>query len=109
RLDGKWMGGFHFNSALFRIAAVYHRLLKIVVDNPNTGATVDVLRPKANKLYVGWTGYQWSRANADSVHGEVTRLKHTPNATLTQRRAKFEQALDGVEELLKLIEARVRR
>jgi hypothetical protein len=32
----------HFNSALFRIAAVYHRLLKIVVDNRDTGETVDV-------------------------------------------------------------------
>jgi hypothetical protein len=108
RLDGQWMAGFHFNSALFRIAAVYHRLLKIVVDNPGTGETVDVLRPKADKLYAGWTRHQWSRANADSVHGEVTRLKHKPSATLNQRRAKFEQALDGVEELLKLIEAHVR-
>ena len=29
RLDGKWMSGFHFNSALFRISSVYHRSLKI--------------------------------------------------------------------------------
>lgn len=102
------MAGFHFNSALFRIAAVYHRLLKIVVDKPSTGDTVSVLRPKADTLYAGWTRHPWSRANADSVHGEVTRLKHKPSATLTQRRANFNQALDGVEELLKLIEAYVR-
>src|SRR5437016_3265642 len=31
RVNGLWMAGFHFNSALFRTAAVYHRLLQIVV------------------------------------------------------------------------------
>src|SRR5690348_15911882 len=25
RIDGVWIAGFHFNSALYRIAAVYHR------------------------------------------------------------------------------------
>ena len=109
RLDGKWMAGFHFNSALFRIAAVYHRLLKIVVDNPDTGETVDVLRPKATKRYARWTGHSWSRTNADAIHGEVTRLKHKPSATLNQRRAKFAQAFDASEELLQLVEAWVRK
>src|SRR6266852_8279589 len=30
RVSGKWIAGWYFNSALFRIAAVYHRLLKVV-------------------------------------------------------------------------------
>src|SRR6059036_133007 len=30
RDDGKWMAGFHFNSAMFRMSAVYHRVLKTV-------------------------------------------------------------------------------
>jgi hypothetical protein len=105
RLDGKWMAGFHFNSALFRVSAVYHRLLKIVVGKPATGETVDVLRPKVDELYSQWTRHQWPRTSADEVHGEVTRIKHRPVATLNQRRAKFEQSLDAVEELLKLVEA----
>ena len=33
RIDGVWMAGFHFNSALYRIAAVYHRALKLVASN----------------------------------------------------------------------------
>jgi len=33
RLSGVWMAGFHFNSALYRIAAVYHRALKLVAFN----------------------------------------------------------------------------
>jgi hypothetical protein len=109
RMDGKWMAGFHFNSALFRTAAVYHRLLKIVIDNPKTGDTVAVLRPEVDRRYLTWTRHQWSRINADWIHGEVTRLKHMPNATLSQRRTKFEHAVDGIDELLNLIEAYVRR
>ncbi len=31
RLDGKWIAGGYFNNALFRTAAIYHRILKIVV------------------------------------------------------------------------------
>src|SRR5580704_80905 len=30
RTEGKWTAGYYFNSALFRIAAVYHRVLKTV-------------------------------------------------------------------------------
>jgi hypothetical protein len=44
RFDGKWMAGFHFNSALFRIAAVYHRILKIVVGRPTNRDEVPTLR-----------------------------------------------------------------
>lgn len=28
RVDGKWMAGFFFNSAILRISAVYHRSLR---------------------------------------------------------------------------------
>jgi hypothetical protein len=31
RTEGKWVAGFYFNNALFRTAAVYHRILKIVI------------------------------------------------------------------------------
>ena len=107
RPDGKWMAGFHFNSALFRIAAVYHRLLKIVLEDPQTGATRDTLRPKADKAYLKWTKKRWSRANADAVYGEVNHIKHKPSATLAQRQAKFNQAHEAAEELLQLVEAYV--
>ena len=108
RLDGTWMAGFHFNSALFRIASVYHRFLKIVLDRPRTGDTVDVLRPLADKRFREWSQTQWSRTQLDWVHGEVTRLKHKADATLIQRRVKFEHAVDSVEEMLKLVEGYVR-
>jgi hypothetical protein len=31
RLGGKWIARGYFNNALFRTAAIYHRVLKIVV------------------------------------------------------------------------------
>ena len=30
KTDGLWIAGFYFNNALFRTAAVYHRVLKVV-------------------------------------------------------------------------------
>src|SRR6266436_3805112 len=43
RIDGKWIAGWHFNSALFRIAAVYHRLLKVCAGQPTTKDYVPTL------------------------------------------------------------------
>ena len=37
RTSGRWLAGFHFNSALFRIAATYHRGLKIVSEKETSG------------------------------------------------------------------------
>src|SRR5437588_12691736 len=46
RLDGKWMAGFHFNSALLRLSAVYHRSLIVVTNDNLTGATVHDVQKK---------------------------------------------------------------
>jgi hypothetical protein len=45
RIDGKWIAGWHFNSALFRIAAVYHRLLKLTSGQPATRIEITTRRP----------------------------------------------------------------
>src|SRR5437879_1414139 len=36
RTDGKWAAGVFFNNALFRLAGVYHRVLKIVSGQPTS-------------------------------------------------------------------------
>lgn len=33
RLDGKLMAGFHFNSAILRLSAVYHRILRVLTND----------------------------------------------------------------------------
>src|SRR5688572_24608271 len=55
RTDGKWIAGFHFNSGILRIAAVYHRALKIALDKPTSRAHAQVLRPAAKARYRTWT------------------------------------------------------
>jgi len=101
-MDRKWMAGFHFNSALFRTAAVSHRILQIVV-----GEDIDVPRlcDKAEKLYPKWKPGHWSSGNVRKVCTEVNKLKHRPKGLLERRNVAYEDALAAVSELLDLIEA----
>lgn len=103
RTDGKWMAGFHFNSALFRISGTYHRFLKVVVGkNGDVGA----LRPLAEELYRQRIGADWKNSNVRAIHGQVTDLKHTVGGTYEGRRvdAGFQNAVSAVGELLDLVE-----
>lgn len=97
RTDGKWIAGFYFNNALFRTAAIYHRVLKIVVGEK---AYVPVLVIKAQALYP-----QWTNSKLDTVHDQVNDLKHTPRGVYDQRTITYDDAVAAVGELLVLIEA----
>jgi len=105
RTDGKWMAGFHFNSALFRIAAVYHRTLKIAVGRLSTTEKVPQLRAEATQLYRQWRKAQWSRHYLDTIHAQVNTLKHAPQGVFHRRTVKYQDAVRGVGELLDLIDA----
>ena len=102
RTDGNWMAGFHFNSALFRTAAVYHRVLKIVVGRV---AYVHALRGEARELYRQWNHNDWTSDKLDMVHSQVNDLKHTPRGIHDQRTVAYRDAVTAVGELLDLIEA----
>ncbi len=97
RTDGKWIAGFYFNNALYRTAAIYHRVLKIVVGQK---AYVPVLLPQAQALYP-----QWTNAKLGLVHSQVNDLKHTPRGAHDQRTVTYDDAVTAVGELLSLIEA----
>jgi len=105
RTDGAWMAGFHLNSALFRMSAVYHRFLKIVVGK-ETGY-VPALSPRAKKLYRKWKNEEWANSNIEGVYLQVNDLKHSPAGTHDGRRkeAGYENAVAAVSELLDLVEA----
>jgi hypothetical protein len=96
RTDGKWVAGFYFNNALFRISAIYHRILKSVVGEK---AYVPVLLPKVQALYP-----QWTNSKLDMVHNQVNDLKHTPRGVHDQRTVTYDDAVAAVDELLALIE-----
>jgi hypothetical protein len=97
RTEGKWIAGFYFNNALFRTAAVYHRVLKIIVGK---SAYAPALRIEAQALYP-----RWSSENLPIVHSQVNDLKHTPRGLHDQRTVTYAIALAAVGELLELIEA----
>jgi hypothetical protein len=98
RTGGKWIAGFYFNNALFRTAAVYHRILKIVVGKKR-GSVPDHL-PEVRKRYPLWTS-----AELDKVHNQVNDLKHTPRGMHDHRTVRYDNIVGAIGELLDLIEA----
>jgi hypothetical protein len=111
RLSGKWMAGFHINSALFRLLAVYHRVLKIAVGKPRSkeqiGNETDSksLLYKSKGVYQCWTGKQWNNIHINTVRTEVNDLKHDSAGIYWGRRVKETDAIAGLRELLELFEA----
>lgn len=97
RLDGAWMAGFHFNSGIMRLSAVYHRFLRVITGNHKKGQWVEDLLKQLT--------YSWTPVEIANVHTEVNKLKHDAGGLKDGRDAKFAQALDAVEELLTLLEA----
>ncbi len=94
RKDGNWMAGFHFNSALFRISAVFDRLPKSFGGHA-----------LARSRYQKKKGKAWDDASAHAVRLEVNRLKHKASGVFGKRRKAFDEAKLAVEQLLDLAEA----
>jgi hypothetical protein len=97
KTDGFWIAGFYLNNALFRTAAVYHRILKVV-----TGA-VDAVPPlqfKALGLYARWNSIRLYK-----VHTQVNELKHDPQGVHHGRLVSYADALNAACDLLDLIES----
>lgn len=97
RTDGKWIAGFHFNNALFRTAAVQHRILKIIIGKDNS---VPKLRNEAKMVFP-----QWTSDKLDVVHDQVNVLKHERRGVHDARTVAYSDAVAAVGELLNLIEA----
>ncbi len=98
RVDGKWMAGFHFNSAIYRLAAVYDRVLRVVVCGGEK-ERVGSLRDKAKERYSGWNSDQLDRINE-----QVNTLKHRPPGVFEGRKAVYLDAMSALAELLNLID-----
>jgi len=105
RVTGKWIAGWHFNSALFRIAALYHRLLKVSAGEPASRKNAGDLLPKVERLYHQKTRGEWASDRVQGIYKEVNELKHSPRGVYSGRATTFEQALEGIGELITLMEA----
>ncbi|HVS89310.1 MAG TPA: hypothetical protein VHF01_13955 [Candidatus Acidoferrum sp.] len=99
RTSGKWLAGFYFNSALFRIAAAYHRGLKVVSRNETCrlykADLLKIVEPEFPK---------WQHTNLDNVYDEVNDLKHEAEGLFNSRNISREEARAAVAELLGLFE-----
>lgn len=99
RTSGNWMAGFHFNGALFRIAASYHRGLKVVAKKENARKWKNELLPEVERAFPAW-----KHQNLDEVYDEVNDLKHTAEGKFNFREVDLAEAKAAVEELLNLFE-----
>ena len=99
------MVGFHFNGALFRIAAAYHRVMKVVLGEPKSKEYAPALQPRAAAPYRTWKSRDWESRSNQAVYKEVNDLKHTPQGVYEGRKVQFNEAVEAVEELLDLIES----
>lgn len=109
RVDGVWMAGFHFNNALYRLAAVYHRVLKLAASSrfrqQAKELTVGKLLTDVEPCFKAWTGRAWLHPHLEAVRKEVNLLKHERDGIHPTRRVGFNEAVGAVEELLQLLEA----
>jgi len=97
KTDGLWIAGFYFNNALFRTAAVYHRMLKVITGG---NGYVPALLPTAHARYP-----HWDDAHLSKVHSQVNELKHDPHGIYHGRSVTYADALTAACDLLDLIEA----
>lgn len=111
RTTGKWMAGLHFNSSLFRLAAVYHRSLKVALELVTSkeclGREEDPrsLIFRAKKAYKKWTGDEWNNESTKKIHNEVNDLKHSASGKYWGRDVDEPTAISSAKEILALLEA----
>jgi len=97
RTSGNWLAGFHFNSALFRIAATYHRGLKVVSQREKSDLKKAALLKLVKPAFPNWEhGY------LDDIWDEVNHLKHAAGGVFNSRTIKREGANAAIAELLHL-------
>ncbi|MCC7178926.1 MAG: hypothetical protein IT177_11105 [Acidobacteria bacterium] len=105
RQDGLWSAGFHFNSGITRLSAVYHRILKIVAPPLTDDDAIGVLLPRVSRMYCDLTGSPWRHSAMGAIHAEVNRLKHSEGGLGKERKVGLPLAVQAADELLTLLEA----
>jgi len=97
KTDGLWIAGFYFNNALFRTAAVYHRVLKVIT---GTDGRLPALQLDALRRFAGWNSIRLYK-----IHNQVNELKHEPQGVYHGRLVSYDEALTAACDLLELVEA----
>jgi hypothetical protein len=104
RIDGKWAAGVFFNNGLFRLAGVYHRVLKITAGRPASREYPATLLLDVEQAFQVATNNPWKHGDIKAIYREVTELKHSADGIFEGRSVLFIHAIDAVDEILTLIE-----
>lgn len=98
-LPDKWLAGFFFNSALIRIAAGSHRVLRMLLGGDDGGFDNLAMRVMCEK------GVDLDTiCLLKSVYQDMNSFKHHRDKLLGKRRIKtLDDGIDAAEKLLKLI------
>jgi hypothetical protein len=105
RIDGAWVAGFYFNSALVRIAAVFDRVVrrqaaaKGLHRAPHRGRPPSV-RELLRRLGLG----RFTSGTLANVYDEVNRLKHHAAGLARRRHVTMANATAAFEQMLDLLE-----
>ena len=93
--------GFHFNSAMFRISAVFDRLPKSLAGCSHSEACCE---HGASARYRKSKGKAWQRQQLHDIRTEVNAIKHEAIGVYKGRRANLNTARAAVNQVLELAE-----
>ncbi len=105
RVDGAWVAGFYFNSALVRLAAVFDRTVRLKatrkgLDRRGRGSrppsVYDLLRALGLGLF--------TKGELAKVYQEVNPLKHKPEGLAEGRHVTMADATIAFGQMLELLE-----
>jgi hypothetical protein len=100
--SGNWMAGFHFNSAMFRISAVFDRLPKSLAGCKHGEACCE---HGAAARYHKVKGKAWQNQQLHDIRKEVNAIKHEAIGVYKGRQANLNAACAAVNQILDLAEA----
>jgi hypothetical protein len=94
KTHGNWMAGFHFNSAMFRVSAVFDRMPKALASSHASAAA----------QYKAKTGTDWVNTDAHLIRDEVNKVKHDAEGVFKKREQAMSALMKALDELLHLTE-----
>lgn len=108
RVDGAWVAGFYFNSALVRMAAVFDRAVRrkaiqagLDIDPRPRGSGPP---PRVWDLLRGLGLSRFTKGKLPLVYEEANPLKHKPAGLAKRRKVTMADATAAFEQMLDLLE-----
>lgn len=107
RVDGAWVAGFYFNSALARMAAVFDRVVRLKATQKGLIKTGSKPRrpPSVWELLRDLGLNRYTKGKLADVYAEVNPLKHSPEGLAKRRKVTMGDATVAFAQMLELVES----